>query len=452
MTEMPTDTDTSKDPGGATPSFGRPESALEAVQTLARDLDATARAIEQDEFSDNGAGALGTAFRSLRASKAHDHEEAWSALIELAGKLWEAGYLPQAHDLIDLARIRLTVPDVFGSRVDTALSAARNAMWIEKAEKRFSEGDMEAALGLLQNLPTDLREEIASDMRRRQTARRRNRRLTFGLGVVSTAALLVMLGVGISSTRHMFQNPPRMSLPEFPHNDSLAAIFDEAAGAIPPETGLPPAAAAEPQISPPARPDDMVPSAAEVSGSPASRPDSPANAERTPDAPLAGNRSPEPAERAAPRPEGDVGTATDLESIFEAEPGDTIDDAPPLPGAGRPSSPESPSRAIDAAPSPRPDSTLSDETDATTPAPEPRPLAESEIRACALGQRALARAMQILDIEDPRKGTGSMTAFFGKLAAACARARLSDPAFRDLLDAIPDDEVETIAQSLVSGE
>jgi hypothetical protein len=199
------------------------ERVSELALALQADLARTAAAIEAGEFAASGSGHAGSLFRAVQVleTESHDHIEAWSILLEVAETLWSGEHHDAGLEFVRGANLYLSTPRIFEDRVAHAIEFAENAILVDRAEKRFSEGDLSGAIGLAQQLKGSDKQAYIEELNLRQKHRRRSRLTAFCLASVAIASLLGVSVTGVMQMRDLLKNPPTVSLPEFPNTDLI---------------------------------------------------------------------------------------------------------------------------------------------------------------------------------------------------------------------------------------
>jgi len=202
------------------------EHVSELALALQADLSRTAAAIEAGEFAASGSGHPGSLFRAIQTleTESHDHIEAWSILLEVAETLWSGDHHEAGLEFVRAANLYLSTPRIFEDRVSHAVEFAENAILVNRAEKRFSEGDLSGAIGIAQQLKGSDKQAYIEELNLRQKHRNRSRLTAFCLASVAIASLLLVSATGVMQMRDLLKNPPSISLPEYPDTGLLSDL------------------------------------------------------------------------------------------------------------------------------------------------------------------------------------------------------------------------------------
>lgn len=365
------------------------ERVSELALALQADLSRTAAAIDAGEFAASGSGHPGSLFRAVQAleTESHDHVEAWSILLEVAETLWGGEHHEAGLEFIRAANLYLSTPRIFEDRVSHAIEFAENAILVNRAEKRFSEGDLSGAIGLAQQLKGSDKQAYIEELNLRQKHRKRSRLTAFCLASVAIVSLLGVSATGIMQMRDLLKNPPTISLPEYPDTGLISDLRNSRIieGELPKVSDIL----------------DRIKEENLTSGS--------ASAVREKEASPA-TESNSPSDPAQPSPQPEVVT-----NMAQSEP----DARAPDLKQGSESSDQSPKQTASAA----------------------------MIYNCALGQAVSKRAIEIV-IEAQSQNRAGVEAFVKKVNAACAALDTTQAELDAVAAQIPQAQIETMAKNI----
>lgn len=366
------------------------ESAFsEAMTVLREDHDATATHILQDQFSRDGIGSLGIAFRSMATHEGQKGvEQYWSHLLDLAVTLWNKGHYSASVKLLKDARLRLAPPDLFLEHLQESISYGDDFIIFQRVQKRFLDGDEDGARSILRNMSLERRGEIEAELIEKSKDRKKSRKAAF---VISSALGLVLVAAsiaGILSFRDFIRNPPTFRLPDFDLQKSVPE-FPEAVSFVPDIPALP--------APPPGDP--------------------------------GGIASDDPGQIFAATPPGAS------QPHLEEDAGAAITPGAEAAAEDIEAKAEHPSQASEKAPLP---------TEETREAG-----AAEKLYNCALGFRVAALATRLAEDSGENRQISRVSEFNEKFVAACSDLPISIPELQSLAKNIADDYVQQIAESIL---
>lgn len=189
-------------------------SLFEMIEGLEQHPDDTAAAILSGNFSADGVGVLGTVFRTIKASAADQHQEAWSRLMELSGHLADHGARQAAEQLLSAAHLHLDTPAVFRDKVEKFLILVKDQQLFLKASAFFDQGDDDSARSTVSQMSDENKAFFEQILNEAVADRRKSRRRTFALSGV----LMVLMAIGtvygaIHVKNTIIDHPPQVRLP-----------------------------------------------------------------------------------------------------------------------------------------------------------------------------------------------------------------------------------------------
>jgi len=210
-----TATQSAKNPEVKADTASTDNQAVFALQSFASDLHSAAALIEKSEFSKNGLGPAGNAFRAVLISSEDRLEEAFSEILYIGTSLFEAGHLEAAKIFLESARLGLVVPRLFQERLDALISGIDDVIIMTKVEKEFYQGDEDTAFALAEKIKSPKRAELLKGMRDEASRRKKTRGIAFGLAGAAILGTIAMTVWGAAQAIETFKNPPQFALEPF---------------------------------------------------------------------------------------------------------------------------------------------------------------------------------------------------------------------------------------------
>jgi hypothetical protein len=187
-----------------------------AIERLAEQLDHVDADALRGEFAADGVGRLGAAYRAMATAKEYDLPDAWGALLEILKRLWETGAHDAALAILEVAVLRVPIPDDMAPRIQRALRDTRIAARVWRVEKRFDHGDDEEAVALSRTIDAPDASEYSTLLLRRIAARRRLRIICISVGVIASVAMTGLSAVSAIGFYQSVISQPGFTLPPPP--------------------------------------------------------------------------------------------------------------------------------------------------------------------------------------------------------------------------------------------
>lgn len=191
------------------------ESSLDALERMAENPAVTASEIRRGEFTENGAGATGIAYRAILRTSEDQMDDVWSAILALCSSLWEKDDIVSATLLIEKSAYAFPIPDSMSDRVQNAINDAKDLKIVKAAENAFEAGDDEKATRIAQGLTRDIAKDYRPNLSQRIAARHKTRMMAMWTAGISVSSLLMVAVIGVFSAIELMKDPPRPELPSF---------------------------------------------------------------------------------------------------------------------------------------------------------------------------------------------------------------------------------------------
>jgi hypothetical protein len=203
------------------------QEATQHLRAAQGNLEGFAEQVARGEYGPNGAGEAGRIWRTLAALQDPNHlVDAWGEIMAMSTGLWSVGKLAEAIELVDASARSFPVPDVWKSRVDESLKAAKDYQAAREAENAFQDGRDDEALQYADKISNQSEaEHYRRVLKLRLDRRKKQRRAIFTIAGVAMIGLLVASGIAISTMGRISIAPPTPDFTGF--GDALENVSND---------------------------------------------------------------------------------------------------------------------------------------------------------------------------------------------------------------------------------